>query len=60
MIEGEKMIEEMKCYCDELEWMNLVVDLEGICEDGGGQLMDVGVDEEWCYFRKKGLWLKSC
>ena len=45
------MIEQIKAYCDQLESMNFLVDLEAICQDAAAYLTDLGLHEESSYFR---------
>lgn len=60
MLQQDNMIEQIKSYCDQLESMNFLVDLEAICQDAAAYLTDIGLHEESTYFWNKALSLKTC
>ncbi|MFB8736159.1 hypothetical protein ACEQPO_28515 [Bacillus sp. SL00103] len=60
MLQQDNMIEQIKSYCDQLESMNFLVDLEAICQGDAAYLTDLGLHEESTYFWNKALSLKTC
>ncbi|OLP66929.1 Response regulator aspartate phosphatase F [Bacillus pumilus] len=59
MVQPNNMVEQIISYCDQLESMNFLVDLEAICEDVAAHFIENGLQEESTYFRKKALSLKT-
>ncbi len=60
MLQQSNMIEQITSYCDQLESMNFLVDLEAICTDVAEYLTENGLYEESTYFWNKALSLKTC
>ncbi|MFS0653953.1 tetratricopeptide repeat protein [Bacillus sp. 179-C3.3 HS] len=59
MLQPNNMMEQIISYCDQLESMNFLVDLEAICEDIAEYLTENGHHEESTYFQNKALSFKQ-
>ena len=60
MLQPNNMIEQIISYCDQLESMNFLVDLEAICQDVAAYLTENGLPKEAIYFQNKALSFKTC
>ena len=60
MLQPNNMIEQIISYCDQLESMNFLVDLEAICQDVAAYLTENGLPKEAMYFQNKALSFKTC
>ena len=60
MLQPNNMIEQIISYCDQLESMNFLVDLEAICQDVAAYLSEDGLPKEAMYFQNKALSFKTC